>query len=442
MNRLVRFSLVFATIIFFSSCDKDEIFNEENSSSSIQAGFSSNNELKSTGWENFQYPNIHFTNKTIYGNGSLYAELIPNEQAFIRDVCLRVCKQLFKRVNEVNSITDITYIVEDNDGISGKWGAPPHISISFSSRYLMKKKNEGLTNAELIKEIEGVLVHEVTHAYQYEPKGAGNYANGTDFFGFIEGVADYVRYVEGFTSISRRSSGGNWRDGYNTSAFFIDWLHTKDNDFAYKFNQTAEGINPWSWERAIESILGSNVYLPQLWNEYQSDLSSGRIFEIDAELAEMRSNGGDDNNEPDDVIDITDSGCTITRDMSADSPYYEGISNLIDNNITSKYLIFTNNTWIRLNCESPSVVKTYRLTSGNDAPERDPKNWHVLGSNNGLNWYILDSRFNEFFTARRQTLQYQFENTYAYKYYKFEFENNGGDLFQLSEIELFNGIPM
>lgn len=418
-----------------------KITNEYGENTNIQEAY-----IKVTddaGWANFQFPNIHFTNKTINGNGSLYAELIPNEQEFIKKVCLQVCVELFKSADEVNTVTDITYTVDDSETLSAKGGTPPHINISFSSSYLMQKKNEGLTDEQLIKEIEGVLVHEITHGYQYEPQGAGNYAQGTDFFGFIEGIADYVRYVEGFTPISKRSTGGNWNDGYNTSAFFIDWLHSKDNYFAYKLNQSAKTINPWSWESAIKKILGDDASLTELWSEYQGDLVSGKITQIDAELKEMRENREDVDYPSDsgEVIDITDKDCTVSRDMSADSPENESVEKLIDNNIATKYLIFKNNTWVRFDCDKAAVLKAYTLTSGNDAPGRDPKNWKLLGSNDGETWAEIDSRSGESFTSRKETRQFEFENTSAYKSFKFEFENTEGDIFQLSEVELFNGIP-
>lgn len=418
-----------------------KITNEYGENTNIQEAY-----IKVTddaGWANFQFPNIHFTNKTINGNGSLYAELIPNEQEFIKKVCLQVCVELFKSADEVNTVTDITYTVDDSETLSAKGGTPPHINISFSSSYLMQKKNEGLTDEQLIKEIEGVLVHEITHGYQYEPQGAGNYAQGTDFFGFIEGIADYVRYVEGFTPTSKRSTGGNWNDGYNTSAFFIDWLHSKDNYFAYKLNQSAKTINPWSWESAIKKILSDDASLTELWSEYQGDLVSGKITQIDAELKEMRENREDVDYPSDsgEVIDITDKDCTVSRDMSADSPENESVEKLIDNNIATKYLIFKNNTWVRFDCDKAAVLKAYTLTSGNDAPGRDPKNWKLLGSNDGETWAEIDSRSGESFTSRKETRQFEFENTSAYKSFKFEFENTEGDIFQLSEVELFNGIP-
>ncbi len=395
------------------------------------------------GWANFQFPNIHFTNKTINGNGGLYAELIPNEQEFIKKVCLQVCVELFKSVDEVNTITDITYTVDDSEILSAKGGTPPHINISFSSSYLMQKKNEGLSDEDLIKEIKGVLVHEITHGYQYEPQGAGNYAQGTDFFGFIEGIADYVRYVEGFTPISKRSAGGSWTDGYNTSAFFIDWLHTKDTYFAYKLNQSAKSINPWSWESSVQKILRTETTLAEFWTEYQGDLASGKITQIDAELKEMRENR-EEVEFPGDVkvIDITDEDCIVSRDMSAEAPENEEVENLIDNNKNSKFLVFKNNTWVRFDCTKAAVLRAYTLTSGDDAPGRDPKKWQLLGSNDGETWTEIDSRSGESFASRKETRQFEFENTNAYKSFKFEFDNTEGDIFQLSEVELFNGIPV
>ena len=185
--------------------------------------------------------------------------------------------------------------IKDDEVISAKGGTPPSIFIHFSSSYLKGCADKGMSDNDMIREVEGVLIHELTHGYQFSPEGAGGYAQGTDFFGFIEGLADYVRYVKGFTRLERRTTGGDWKDGYNTSAFFIDWLHSKDINFVYKFNQSVKHINPWSWEAAIKEVLGKDSSVSNLWQEYQADLTSGKILEIDAKLKELRdqNNGGD-----------------------------------------------------------------------------------------------------------------------------------------------------
>ncbi len=53
-------------------------------------------------------------------------------------------------------------------------------------------------------------------------------------------------------------------------------------------NQSVNFINPWSWETAIKKVLGNEASVNTLWNEYQSDLASGKITQIDAELKELR----------------------------------------------------------------------------------------------------------------------------------------------------------
>jgi len=393
------------------------------------------------GWGNFSAPNINFKNKALNGSGAIYAALITDEQKLIKNTCLEVCATLFKSWEEVNVLDNIDYTVEDTDGISAKGGSQPNISIFFSSRYLAQKKAEGLNDQELKDEVVGVLVHEITHGYQYEPKGAGEYKQGDDFYGFIEGMADIVRYLRGYTPVSKRSAGGHWNDGYNTSAFFMDWLHSKDIEFLYKFNQSAEKINPWSWEAATQSILKQSVQ--ELWNEYQNDIQSGKIIEIDAKLKELRSGNVDptpiDPDAEKEVIDITNDGCTITRG-AGDVPDGEPESNLIDNDFGSKFLIFESSTWVQLDFTKSAIVKSYSLTSGNDAPGRDPKNWKLLGSNDGSTWTEIDNKSNQSFAQRNETLIFVIENTSSYNSYKFEFSNTEGDIFQLSEIELFNGV--
>lgn len=388
------------------------------------------------GWGDFVFPTIHFTNKALNGNGALYKELVPNEKALIQKVCLDVCKELFKNSSEIDVLTDITYTIEDVDGVSAKGGQPPHISIFFSSRYLQSKKNQGLSDEALIKEIEGVLYHEITHGYQFSPKGAGQYKQGEDFFGFIEGMADYVRYVSGYFTTADRPTGGHWNDGYRTTGYFIDWMHSKDIDFVYKLNKSAKTINPWSWEAATQKILGKSVQ--ELWNEYQRDIASGKITEIDAKLKEIRENGGVEPIDPADMIDVTNKDFVAEYDGVAESPANEGVTNLIDNNNGSKFLVFANSTSVTLSSINSSIVQKYTLTSGNDAPERDPKSWTLSGSVDGEDWTVLDTKEDQpKFEERNQTKEYTIKNSSKYKYYKFDFANHSGDIFQLSEIELY-----
>ena len=86
---------------------------------------------------------------------------------------------------------------------------------------------------------------------------------------------------------------------------------------------------------------------------------------------------------------------------------------------------------------SKAIANKYTLTSGNDAPGRDPKNWTLAGSNDEANWVALDTRTDESFAGRNETREFTFNYPTAYKYYRFYITANNGDgLFQLSEWRL------
>ncbi len=114
----------------------------------------------------------------------------------------------------------------------------------------------------------------------------------------------------------------------------------------------------------------------------------------------------------------------------------EGSLKLIDGDINSKFLIFDYPTdfWMQQDLPSEEIVDMYTLTSGNDAPSRDPKNWTFTGSNDEVNWVTLDTRTDESFAGRNETKEYTFDSTTPYKYYRMNITANNGDgLFQLSE---------
>lgn len=138
----------------------------------------------------------------------------------------------------------------------------------------------------------------------------------------------------------------------------------------------------------------------------------------------------------------------ITNDGSVLSVQYENThaddqgensTHVIDNDIGTKFLIFDFKApaWIQLKYPDQRQAGAYTLTSANDAPGRDPKDWQILGSDDGVNWVLLDTRTNESFPNRHQTKKYTFSNKVPYSYYRFNIlANNGDGLFQLAEWRL------
>jgi predicted alpha-1,2-mannosidase len=114
--------------------------------------------------------------------------------------------------------------------------------------------------------------------------------------------------------------------------------------------------------------------------------------------------------------------------------------NLNDGDVNTKWLVFTSTAWVQYRLSSPVAVVHYALTSANDAPGRDPRDWELQGSADGQTWTTIDTRTGEAFTARFQRKEYRFENTTTYPYYRLNITRNSGDsIIQLAEWELSGG---
>ena len=132
---------------------------------------------------------------------------------------------------------------------------------------------------------------------------------------------------------------------------------------------------------------------------------------------------------------ITDLGGELTCGHD-NSPGSEGIYNLIDKRTDTKFLTQINSTFILFRQKNESVVTSYKITSGNDAPERDPKDWTLEGSNDGSNWTTIDTRSNENFQNRNMERTFSFSNNSSYSEYRLTMTNNSGNILQMTEFEL------
>jgi hypothetical protein len=129
---------------------------------------------------------------------------------------------------------------------------------------------------------------------------------------------------------------------------------------------------------------------------------------------------------------------TVNIENSGGPNAGEGSRRVIDNDLDSKFLIFSFDPtfYIQLEFEEAERLDAYTLTSANDADGRDPKNWKILASNDNTTWKELDTQTNQAFDARKKTVRYEYTNNDSYKYYRFAIsELKGGisGLFQLAE---------
>lgn len=224
------------------------------------------------GWEDFKYPNVDFQVLDPYTEGAmLYNMLIQNPDEYIKYHARKVAEILYYTDKDtMTDVGNIKYTLEDKEGVSAKGGSSPDIQIFYSTQHIEKSAHESLYKLDF--ETRGVLYHELTHGYQFEPKGCGNYGNNKTFWACIEGIADAVRAEAGFFDMSTRKPGGNWMDGYRTTGFFIQWMKTKDLDAIRKFHLTVKDLEVWSFDGAVKSVFGPEASIEGMWDEYQQFL--------------------------------------------------------------------------------------------------------------------------------------------------------------------------
>jgi PKD repeat protein len=458
------------------------------------------NNFRNDEWDHFPYPELRFIDEDKTSEGAhLFNELVDNPDSLFKSCIIQVCKTLYLSPSEVPVKKVLIFNLRNTDGVAATGGDSTTIDMFLSTRYIADYfMNHDKDKEQTLSEITGIMIHELTHAYQHSPIDTGGYPNGNEHFSCVEGVADATRLENGYVSISFRRPGGHWNDGYKTTGFFISWLSDLDENFLYKFNQSTLTIKPWTWDKAVNQILGKSV--SELWCDYQKSInpngvvpvanfhsnkvesfSDSRIFFNDQSSGDpfewnWTFQGGTPSQSPKKNpevaykfpgkynVKLTVKGpfgkdsiirndfIIITRNPAGvlfsdfdnevvaqhdNSPHGEDISKLFDNNSASKYLTFNNKSWVQLKSNTRYHLTKYCLVSANDAPQRDPKSILVKGSNDGINWVIIDKKDSINFRSRGQTMEFPVVHQEAHSYYKFEFSNQSGPILQIADLLLF-----
>ncbi|WP_018216418.1 GH92 family glycosyl hydrolase [Salinispora vitiensis] len=141
--------------------------------------------------------------------------------------------------------------------------------------------------------------------------------------------------------------------------------------------------------------------------------------------------GGIPGNINDTIAEVTANG---------DNPPNETVRRVIDNDASTKWLVFEPTGWVQAQLETPATVVHYALTAANDVPERDPQDWELQGSTDGDTWVTLDAQTGQDFPERFQTKEYRFNNDTEYSHYRLDITaNHGADIVQLADLQLSNG---
>ncbi len=122
---------------------------------------------------------------------------------------------------------------------------------------------------------------------------------------------------------------------------------------------------------------------------------------------------------------------TATRAWaSAENPPDETAAKAFDNAVSTKWFNANagSTAWLAYYLGGPSrTVARYNLTSANDVPGRDPRDWQFQGSPDGTSWTTLDTRMGETFATRFLTKQYFCANAAPFPYYRLNVTANNGD---------------
>ena len=138
-------------------------------------------------------------------------------------------------------------------------------------------------------------------------------------------------------------------------------------------------------------------------------------------------------------VSITDNGHTANAQETSER--------LFDGNNNTKWysLAGTSGTkqefpcWVMIDPGKAIEISGYTLVSGNDMPDRDPKDWKLLASDDGESWTEIDSQSDQSFDSRNAEYTYKLNDNASYRYYRFEVSavkssNPAGTGLQLSEL--------
>ena len=123
----------------------------------------------------------------------------------------------------------------------------------------------------------------------------------------------------------------------------------------------------------------------------------------------------------------------------------KGVGAAFDNDFQSdggRWLVQSKSCWVAYEFETPTAVNAYGLWNSKidyTVAARAPKDFQLLGSNDGVTWTPLDAQTGETGWELAEMRLYRFANTSAYKMVKFNVSANNGDTYtQLHELEFYH----
>jgi hypothetical protein len=137
-------------------------------------------------------------------------------------------------------------------------------------------------------------------------------------------------------------------------------------------------------------------------------------------------------------LSLAPGGGIVTDSSSATAPALA-----FDNNLATSWQTTSGNPTGSLTYQfaggAAFRLTGYSLISAADSPSRDPRDWQLSGSYDGITWVLLDTRINQTFSNRGQTLDFGFINNTAFRFHRLQITANSGapDSLQIAELKLY-----
>ncbi|WP_068620003.1 discoidin domain-containing protein [Paenibacillus tuaregi] len=121
----------------------------------------------------------------------------------------------------------------------------------------------------------------------------------------------------------------------------------------------------------------------------------------------------------------------------------------VTNNTANRWVVQNTSGWISYQFTSPKVISSYTLLAssagGNvtDWQTITPKSWTFEGSNNGIDWTVLDTQKGVTPWTDNVKKIFLFTNNQAYQTYRLNISaNNGGNFVGINEIEMMETVGL
>lgn len=195
------------------------------------------------------------------------------------DAVLSILYQPTKSNGHIPACRSVTLFLQSMDGVAYTIGSDldrDHKEMHFSLDYI-----NGIQSARQKDEIQGILVHEMVHCWQWSAKG-------TAPIGLIEGIADFVRLKAGFSPPHwKREGGGQWDAGYQHTGYFLEWIDNTYGGGSVRKINNALRDKEYEEDDFWEQLFGKKVGL--LWEEYEVGLGGKQETTETAEEKEKNS---------------------------------------------------------------------------------------------------------------------------------------------------------